>query len=248
MKEILADLGHLVAVKKINPDHLTDDIGTNRQNLIAALKGRRHLPAAHLPPLRHVLGLDDGYRFVPDRVHGLTVNPGENAVGFLQGFQGMLRRFVSWPVRQKWLLRGIGEGSRSGFAYVFEDDRGALVAVRNDDALLGTSTHNAGKYVSSAAGGGGNTCVGNGDKRADNEAGEVRDEDMSMAALFSRTDGSPVREVPLAAFEGLFADDMGTSVGVLRSVPGCIRQDYAERYAPQGVPFGHQADRAKSVL
>ena len=74
MKEILADLGHLVAVKKLNPDHLTEGIGTNRQNLIAALKGRRHLPVAHLPSLRQVLGLDDNYLFAPDRVHGLTVN------------------------------------------------------------------------------------------------------------------------------------------------------------------------------
>jgi len=137
MKEIFADLGHLLAVKKLNRDHLTDGIGTTRQNLISALKGRRHLPVAHLPPLRQVLGLDDNYLFVPDRVHGLTINPGEGKRDFLQDFQNLLRRFVAWPVRSKWLLRGIGEGSRSGFAYVFEDSRGALVAVRNDDALLG---------------------------------------------------------------------------------------------------------------
>ena len=184
MKEVLADLGHLVAVKKINRDHLTEGIGTTRQNLISALKGRRHLPVAHLPPLRQVLGLDDNYRFAPDRVHGLTVNPGEHSADFLQDFQGMLRRFMSWPVRNKWLLRGIGEGSRSGFAYVFEDAQGALVAVRNDDALLG-SAHSAN--------------MGNGHMSMA----------VDMAALFSRTDNAPEREVALDAFNRLFTDDAG---------------------------------------
>jgi hypothetical protein len=206
MKEILADLGHLVAVKKLNPDHLTDGIGTNRQNLIAALKGRRHLPAAHLPSLRRVLGLDDRYRFIPDRVHGLTVNPGGNVAELLQGFQGMLRRFMSWPVRSKWLLRGIGEGSRSGFAYVFEDDRGALVAVRNDDALLGAS--HAPDAPNAKNAGNGHTSM--------NMAMAVMNVAADMAGLFSRTDGSPEREVALAAFEALFADDKGMSAEDLR--------------------------------
>ena len=204
MKEILADLGCLLAVKKVSSELLTESIGTTRQNLISALKGRRHLPVAHLPSLRQVIGLDDSYRFVPNRVHGLTVNPGENPTEFVQSFQGMLRRFMVWPVRSKWLLRGIGEGSRSGFAYVFEDSRAALVAVRNDDALLGTSV-DAGNQILSVENDGGHASAGCGEKNTGNVALRPGNEHMSvdmsiavdMESLFSRTDGSPEREVTL---------------------------------------------------
>lgn len=184
MKELIADLGHLTALKKLNRDDLAKSIGTTRQNLISAFKGRRSLPAAQIPPLRQALGLDDDYRFEPGRVHGLITNQGEKQRDLLQN---LLRRFMG-PVRRKWLLRGIGEG-RSSFAYVFEDSRGVLVAVRNDDALLDAasgSRENAGDAVESAR----------------------QAADGHTANLFSRADGSPEREIPLGAFNILFTTGM----------------------------------------
>jgi len=213
MEELLSDLGHLVAYKKLNRDTLAERIGTTRQNLISAFKGRRPLPTTHLPPLRQALGLDDNYRFVLDRVHGLTVKLGKNHQNFLPD---LLRQFMVWPVCSKWLLRGIGEGNRSGFAYVFEDSRGALIAVRNDGAMLGASfSQNAGDGFLIAE-----TDVDNGnavdiEKRAGNTAVNAEGSHMNMASLFSRTDGSPEREMPLVAFNRLFLDDM--SVADLRA-------------------------------
>jgi len=133
MKDLITDLGHLVAFKKLNRDDLAEAVGTTRQNLISAFKGRRPLPTAQLPPLRCALGLAENYRFEPDRVHALTVNQGETQRNLLLD---VLWRVMSLPVRKKWILRGIGEANRMGLAYVFEDDNGVLIAVRNDDALL----------------------------------------------------------------------------------------------------------------
>lgn len=188
MKALLADLGHLTALRKLNRDDLAERIGTTRQNLISAFKGRRPLPAAQMPSLRQALGLDDDYRFTPGRVYALTVNSANFAEKRQISPLHFLRSFMVWPVRSKWLLRGIGEGSRSAFAYVFEDSRGALVAVRNDDALLGASP----------------------DVRMDDEnaASAVGQGVPGHMGLFSRLDGSPEREIALPAFNILFQDGM----------------------------------------
>ena len=188
MKALLAALGHLAALRKLNRDDLAEHIGTTRQNLISAFKGRRPLPAAQMPSLRQALGLDDDYRFTPGRVYALTVN----SVNFAEKQQNFplnfLKGFMVWPVRSKWLLRGIGEGSRSAFAYVFEDSRGALVAVRNDDASLGASS----------------------DTRmdAENAADPAVQGVLEHMNLFSRLDGSPEREITLTAFNILFQGGM----------------------------------------
>jgi len=186
MKEILADLGYLVAFRKLNRNDLAERIGSTRQNLISAFKGRRSLPAAQIPPLRQALGLDEDYRFEPDRVHALTANQGEKQRALLLN---LLRRCMS-SIHSKWLLRGIGEG-QNGFAYVFEDDRSVLVAVRNDDALLGVAP----------------------DTRQDAEnaaklAGRAVDGYIDMDGLFLRSDGSPEREITLTSFNALFTDGM----------------------------------------
>lgn len=162
-------------------------MGTTRQNLISAFKGRRPLPAAQMPSLRQALGLDDDYRFEPGRVHGLTATQGEKHRDLLLS---LLRRCMTWPVRSKWFLRGIGE-DRGSFAYVFEDSRGALVVVRNDDALLDAPgiRKNAEDAADAA--------------RREGQAG-----DENLAGLFSRADGSPEREMALAAFETLFTSGM----------------------------------------
>jgi hypothetical protein len=186
MKITLAILGHLAAFRQLSRDHLAEGIGTTRQNLISAFKGRRPLPTAQMPPLRRALGLDEDYRFEPGRVHVLTANQGEKQRALLLH---VLRRCMS-PIRSKWLLRGIGEG-RNGFGYVFEDDRGVLVAVRNDDTLLGISSE---------------TWKGAGDAAI--LTGRVVDKHMDMDGLFLRSDGSPEREIALASFNALFSEGM----------------------------------------
>ena len=186
MKTTLAILGHLTAFRQLNRDHLAEGIGTTRQNLISAFKGRRPLPTAQMPPLRQALGLDEDYRFEPGRVHALTANRGKTQRTLLLH---VLRHCMS-PIRSKWLLRGIGEG-RNGFGYVFEDDRGALVAVRNDDTLLGVLP---------------DTREDAGDAAKLAEQGI--DEYMDMDGLFLRSDGSPEREISLTSFNVLFTEGM----------------------------------------
>jgi hypothetical protein len=193
MKELLADLGHLAAFKKMNRDDLAERIGTTRQNLISAFKGRRPLPSTQMPPLRQALGLDESYHFDPVRVHVLTANQGEKQRDFLLN---LLQRCMSLPVRSKWLLRGIGEG-RSSFAYVFEDSREVLVVVRNDDVLLDASVDSMKKTENPAE-----------------RAGQAVD--GHITALFSCADGSPNREIALEDFNTLFTE--GISAENLRAV------------------------------
>lgn len=207
MKDLLADLGHLVAFRKLNRDELAQRIGSTRQNLISAFKGRRSLPTPHMPPLRQALGLDETYRFEPGRVHALNAEQGEKQRDLLHS---LLRRFMTLPVRNKWLLRGIGEGGRSGFAYIYEDSQGALIAVRNDDALLGA----LGTGVQDATENGAQAS-----KSFDELVSQAAEEILGMANLFSRTDDSPEREIPLDAFNTLFAD--GMSVEDLRAALQC---------------------------
>lgn len=133
MKALLNDIGALIALKRLNRDQLAQSIGTTRQNLLAAVKGRRPLPAAYAPPLRRALGLDETYLLEAGRVHGLTVANGEKQ---REQVEAVLRRFMTWPVQNRWLLRGIGEDGKEGCACAFEDARGVLVIVRNDDSLL----------------------------------------------------------------------------------------------------------------
>jgi hypothetical protein len=74
---------------------------------------------------------------------------------------------------------------------VFEDDRGALVAVRNDDTLLGVAPDTR-KDAENAA----------------QPAEQNLDSHMDVDGLFLRSDGSPEREITLASFNALFTEGM----------------------------------------
>jgi len=101
------------------------------------------------------------------------------------------------------------------------NSRGALVAVHNDDALLGASPNAGHDAVSDES------AVGYGECRqqrenAGNEVLQPGNEyavpvTVDMAALFARDDGAPEREIPLAAFSTIFTDDTGLSVEDLRA-------------------------------
>ncbi|MCL1985896.1 MAG: hypothetical protein FWG59_05565, partial [Betaproteobacteria bacterium] len=178
------------------------------------------------------LGLDDSYRFVSDRVHGLIVNLGKNQEATQDILQDLLRRFMTWPLCNKWFLRGIGEGSRSGFAYVFEDSRGALLAVRNEDALLGTSLSHS-------------PTVENNALKTEN----AMDTAVDMAGLFSRTDGSPEREFPLAAFDALFTEGMGMNAEDLRVALTSAATVWTwTRLREKAEQAGHSAESAARAL
>jgi transcriptional regulator with XRE-family HTH domain len=179
MKSRLMDMGYLIALKQLNRDELARAIGSTRQNLIAAVKGRRPLPARQVPLLRHELALDDRYLLAKGRVHGLTVSNGEK-----QGEMALsvLRAFMAWPVRRQWYLRGIGEACREGFAYVFEDSRGVLVALRNDDTLLSDVSR---------------------------RFPETEDAPAGSGEIFLRREDIPKREASMRSFDGIFSGGTG---------------------------------------
>jgi hypothetical protein len=104
---------------------------------------------------------------------------------------------------------------------VFEDRRGALVVIRNDDSLIDLPA-NTGKEALTDENGVGCADVSGGEKRAGKvtNAGPVTVAE-DMLALFSRTDGSPEREMPLNTFNTIFADDAGMSIAELRATLAC---------------------------
>lgn len=73
MKALLNNMGARIALKRLNRDLLAQSIGTTRQNLLTAVKARRPPPAAHAPPLRRALALDESSLLEPGRVHGSPV-------------------------------------------------------------------------------------------------------------------------------------------------------------------------------
>ena len=77
MNTLLENIGCLIELKRPNRDMLAASIGTTRQNLISAIKGRRPLPARYMPALRHALGLDDMNLLTNKQVHFMTVVDGE---------------------------------------------------------------------------------------------------------------------------------------------------------------------------
>lgn len=133
MNSLVANLGHLIALKRFNRDKLAASLGMSRPNMISALKGRRSLPPVALPVLRALLHLDDHYVLACERVHAMSVRTvakdGAIAVN-------VLRAFLVAPMQQTWVLKSMGESGCEGFACVFQDARGAMAVVRNDDALL----------------------------------------------------------------------------------------------------------------
>ena len=228
MKDLITDLGHLVAFKKLNRDDLAEAVGTTRQNLISAFKGRRPLPTAQLPPLRRALGLDDNYRFELGRVHALTVNQGETQRNLLLD---VLWRVMSLPVRRKWILRGIGEANRMGLAYVFEDDDGAWIAVRNDDALLAKEPVDT-----------------NGVEKDEKEHVKQNKNDLSgLTQLFSLSDDSPEREITLDVFNTLFQG--GMSLEDLRSALASTSRVWTwARLREKAEQVGQNAENAARAL
>lgn len=133
MNDLVTNLGSLVALKRLNRDKLAAALGISRPNMISALRGRRSLPPSTLPILRALLHLDDAYMLTCGRVHVLSVRSvakdGEIAAH-------VLHSFLVGPMQQTWTLKSVGENGYEGFACVFQDARGAMVVVRNDDALL----------------------------------------------------------------------------------------------------------------
>lgn len=188
MEELLIDLGRLISLEHINRDTLAHALGMDRSNLLSALRGRRSLPAVYLPSLRSILHLDDDYRLKPGRVHGLWVKNGYKQKDDLVA---VFRRFFLFPLQNLCYLRGIGEDGRESFAYVFEDGRGVMVAVRNDDALLAV-------------------------KPQENETGTSPNAEDE---LFRRDHVIPEREMPIDSFIKLFAwDDPNKSEAEFRAV------------------------------
>ena len=76
MKELLAALGDLVALERLNRDKLAEKIGLSRPNMISAFSGRRAMPDTALPRLWAALSLDERYRLDPARIHCLQARAG----------------------------------------------------------------------------------------------------------------------------------------------------------------------------
>lgn len=102
------------------------------------------------------------------------------------------------PVRTKWFFRGIGEGSRNGFAFIFEDTNSVLIAIRNDDGLLGSMPDNQEDRINIEESPGSLT------QTMEQFPGEFQ----GMEKLFLRSDGSPERKITLDAFNALFQGGM----------------------------------------
>jgi len=132
MKELLIPMGHLLALKQLNRDHVAESLGMTRQNLIASLKGRRPLPKQYLPQLTKLLCLDDKYLLKIDHVHVLSIS---NATKQYDACYNVMHTFLHSPLKQIALLHGIGENKQT-LAYVLQDKRGAFVLLRNDEKTL----------------------------------------------------------------------------------------------------------------
>lgn len=133
MNTLLENIGCLIELKRPNRDMLAASIGTTRQNLISAIKGRRPLPARYMPALRHALGLDDMNLLTNKQVHFMTVVDGEKQKPVLYK---VLANFCHGPLSPHLLVRGIGEGKKESFAYVIAAKDGTLLFIRNDDGTL----------------------------------------------------------------------------------------------------------------
>ena len=133
MKDFLLELDKLIAYKRLNRETLAVSIGINRQNLIAALKGRRTLPPQYVNGLLTEAGLNASYSFDVTKVHGITVFKGDEQA---EDLLDLLKFFLTEPLRQRWLLEGIGERAIKSKALAMEDARGAFILVRNDDGKL----------------------------------------------------------------------------------------------------------------
>lgn len=133
MKELLAALGDLVVLERLNRDKLAEKIGLSRPNMISAFSGRRAMPDTALPRLQAALSLDERYRLDPARIHCLQARAGHYDAASVTA---VANRFATLPLRIRWLVRGVGELGYEGLALIWEDAAQALLLLRNDDAVL----------------------------------------------------------------------------------------------------------------
>lgn len=115
MKELLAALGDLAALERLNRAKLAEKIGLSRPNMISAFSGRQAMPDTALPRLRAALSLDERYRLDPARIHCLQARAGHYDAASITA---VANRFATLPLRIRWLMRGVGELRYEGLALI----------------------------------------------------------------------------------------------------------------------------------
>ena len=130
MKELLAAIGKLVVLKRINRQTLETSVGMCRTNMAASFHGKRPFPEKSLPKLRAALLLDKDYRFDRDHVHAIWPRVGKNKPGEVLA---VISHFTKIPLTARYRVNVIGELGTEAVALVLEDSRNALVFLQHDE-------------------------------------------------------------------------------------------------------------------